>query len=490
MLNWSGESATLVAPAEPPGRIRRWRADQDGRPAIVIQAVLNGVEEARQAGERLRRLAAHPDSSLQAVRGWAVQEKEAWAVTDPEDGSNLATVLRNGPLTPAAAAAVGWWVLTGLEVLHGAGVAHGDLTSANVYIDPSGRVALRNHLFNGGSRASGDDTRSDVEAAGVLVCAALGIPVQGRPGAPLTAAEESAPALARTVRAIANGASGGNVSGARMALAATAGPLLQPAALAAAAGELAARAPLGRPGDRPGAGSAPAEWAAAGAAGSALAPPASPPPAGPAPLPPRRYVASASDFESLREPFDRRRLVVPLAAAAGLLLLAGLGWLVLGAFRGHPTAGSSTSAAATPAARASRAPTAPPAATPAPTPTPRPSGAPTFGPAAAGDVKSVEVKTNGACVAGGQCALEVTVHTTAAGGANVVSWTIRALDSCTGKMTDVGTDKVAEQAGWTTVIGDTTVTLPSARGPLQVAAVTTAPATAASPPLTVGQGAC
>jgi len=225
VLNWSGESATLVAPAEPPGRIRRWRAEQAGRPALVVQAVLNGVEEARQVGERLRRLAAHPDASLQAVRGWAVQENEAWAVTDPDDGSSLASVLRSGPLAPAAAAAVGWWVLSGLEVLHGAGVAHGDLTAANVHIDPSGRVSLRNHLFNGGSRASGDDTRADVEAAGAVVSAALGMPAQGGPGTPLTAAEQQAPALARTIRAIANGASGGNVSGARMALAATAGPL-------------------------------------------------------------------------------------------------------------------------------------------------------------------------------------------------------------------------------------------------------------------------
>jgi hypothetical protein len=292
VLNWSGESATLLAPAEPPGRIRRWRAERDGRPAIVMQAVLNGVEEAREAGERLRRLAAHPDASLQSVRGWAVQEKEAWAVTDPDDGNNLAAALRNGPLTAAAAAAVGWWMLTGLEVLHSAGVAHGDLTSANVHIDPSGRVTLRNHLFNGGARASGDDTRADVEAAGVLICAALGIPVQSRPGAPLTAAEESAPALARTVRAIANGASGGNVSGARMALAATAGPLVQPAALSAAGVELASRTPLGRPGDRPGAAPPAAAWG-----GGHPAPPTAPAPAAPpAPPAPRAAPPQSSSF--------------------------------------------------------------------------------------------------------------------------------------------------------------------------------------------------
>ena len=102
----------------------------------------------------------------------------------------------------------------------------------------------------------------------------------------------------------------------------------------------------------------------------------------------------------------------------------------------------------------------------------------------------MEIEPNGACAAGGQCALEVTVHTTVAGAFNEVSWTIWALDTCSGKMTDIGTGKVTEQTGWNTVIGDSTVTLPSARGPLQVAAVTTAPAAAASPPITVGQGAC
>ena len=40
------------------------------------------------------------------------------------------------------------------------------------------------------------------------------------------------------------------------------------------------------------------------------------------------------------------------------------------------------------------------------------------------------------------------------------------------------------------MIGDRTVTLPASRGQLQVVAVTTAPATAASPQLAVGSGSC
>jgi len=478
VLSWSGESATLVAPAEPPGRIRRWRAEQEGRPAVVVQAVLNGVEEARQAGERLRRLAAHPDASLQAVRGWAVQENEAWVVTDPDDGSSLASVLRSGPLAPAAAAAVGWWVLSGLEVLHGAGVAHGDLTAANVHIDPSGRVSLRNHLFNGGSRASGDDTRADVEAAGAVVSAALGMLAQGGPGGPLTAAEQQAPALARTIRAIANGASGGNVSGARMALAATAGPLVQPEALAAAASELARRTPIGVQPPSPGPGE--------GRGGDVPEPlplRREAPAAAPA-LPPRRYVATASDFEELRPGIDWSRFARPAAIVAGLALLGILGILLVPRLL---SAGSGQTAAITPAAPASQAPTTRPTGA---QPTPRPSGPPSFGPAASGDVKSVLIAPNGACAVGGQCAVEVTVKTTVAAAPNDVTWTIKAYDPCTGRVSDVGADKVTEQNTWNTVIGDRTVTLPTTRGALQVVAVTNAPATAASSPMSVGTGSC
>src|SRR5439155_25881838 len=136
-----------------------------------------------------------------------------------------------------------------------------------------------------------------------------------------------------------------NVSGARMALAATAGPLVQHSALAVAAGELARRTPLGRPGERLGAvppaaawgGGDPAPPATPAAPAAPAAAPGQPPAPGPAPLPERRYVASASDFEPLREPFDFRRLVLPLGALAALLLLAGAGWLAVGALRGQPT---------------------------------------------------------------------------------------------------------------------------------------------------------
>jgi len=440
---------------------------------------MNGPEDAREAGERLRRLAARPDPTLQAVSGWAVQENEAWAVTDPDDGSSLATLLRSGPLPPSVAAAVGWWVLTGLDLLHSAGVAHGNLTADNVQVAPNGQVVLRNHLFIGRSRASSDDTRADVESAGALICAALGIPVQGRPGAPLTPAEEAAPALARTVRAIANGASGGNPSGARMALAATAGAVVQPQGLAAAATELAHRIPLGS--------QTPAPLAPGASSGAIPIAPAPRPETPPPDLPPRRYVATPTDFAELKEPFDWTRLLLPVAGIAALLIVVLVLLAVVPRLLGGGGSENSPTAAATPTPAASKAPTSAPKT---PTPAARPSGPPNFGPASSGDVKSVQLAPNGDCVVGGSCALEVTVRTTLAGAPNDVTWTIKSYDPCTGSLTEVGTDKVTEQNGWNTVIGDRTVNLPSARAQLLVVAVTSAPATAASPPLTVGSGSC
>jgi len=296
--------------------------------------------------------------------------------------------------------------------------------------------------------------------------------VQGGAGAPLSAAEEATPALARTVRAIANGASGGNVSGARMALASTAGPLVQPEALAAAAAELARRIPLGSRTALPAIAPAPAVRA----------------PAAPADLPPRRYVATASDFRELRPGPDWGRFALPAAILGGLILLVALGFLLLPRLLGG---GGAETASSTPAPVASKAPTTGPTTRPtAAQPTPRPSGAPNFGPASSGDVKSVLIATNGACAVAGQCALEVTVKTTTAGAPNDVTWTIKAFDPCTGTLSEVGTDKVTEQNGWNTVTGDRTVTLPNSRGTLLVVAVTNAPATAASPPISVGTGSC
>jgi hypothetical protein len=425
--------------------------------------------------------------------------------TDADEGRTLDDLLKDGPLTPPEAAAVGWSILTGLQVLHEAGLAHGSLDGGHVRINAAGRPQLGGQWFNPARRATSDDLLADVEAAGDLVCRALGIGPHPDPGTGPVAAERDAPALTRTIRAIASGASGANVSGARMALAATAGSLVQPEGIARAAGMLAGRlrgesvaAPVIVPD------------AASDAAGSSapVAPPVAPiavPPARrpqetapqelpvrPAPgVPSQRYVATADDFRQLRRrpSLDLGPLAFPLMVAGGILLALVLLWgaftVVRGLIGGHPAASVTT-----PHPSATARPSTKPSATAAPTPaaTPTPGGAASFGPSSAPPITSVELAANG-CTPGGSCSVEVTVHTSSASGANDVTWTVKARDVCSGNVTDVATNKVTEQPGWTSVIGDNTITVPPGKA-IQLVAMTSAPATAASPLVPVGGTSC
>lgn len=178
----------------------------------------------------------------------------------------------------------------------------------------------------------------------------------------------------------------------------------------------------------------------------------------------------------------RARTIWPLLIA----VIACLGLLALAAAM---VGGRSSSPPRTPASPTSRpsAPTAaPPAAAAAAPKTPAQAPAP---PSTAA-VRSVGLQVNGACAVGGSCDLEVTVSFPTAGTAQLFSWTLQATDTCTGAVSEVGQGQVTAQAGWNHVIGDSTVSLPAARGPVAIVAVTAAPDRAASPPLRVGGGAC
>lgn len=489
MANWTGASVILGEAVDPPGARRRWRATVDGRPAEAVEAALASEAEAAQVAERLRRLSAHPDDSLRPVHAYGRDGRTVWVATDGDPGPSLDGLLEGGALTPREAAAVGWTVLGALQALHGAGVAHGSLGPGDVHVDATGRVRMGGHWFNPARRATTDDLLGDIEAAGALTCAALGIPLHPDPEAGPTAAEREAPALTRTVRAIASGASGANVSGARMALTATAGSLVEPSGIAHAAGRLGARVrgeaipeepPLPTSTPRP-----------------TEAPPPIPAPVAPASTPPAseppravpastRYIATAADFQEAAFAFSLGRLTVPLLVVGGLLVFLALVWGAVGLIR-HTPGRSPVAATSHPAAPAPVPPSASARASAAPTPTPTPTAS--FGPASAPPIQSIEVATSGACAAGASCAVEVTVHTTTASSSVDIAWTVKAYDSCTGQASDVGQNKVTERSGWNTVIGDNVLTLPAGRG-LQLVAVTTAPATAASRPLPVGGSGC
>ncbi len=503
MPDWDGIEGQLHEPLEPAGARRRWRAEAGGRPAIAIEAQMGSARDAAAVGARLRRLFGRQDPRLPELLGWAVEGTTVWVLTSDNVGNrSLAELLRAGPLSPAEAAAVTWAVLSGLEAMHEAGVAHGRISPETVVVDASGAVRLEGGWFTPEARGGAGEMVADVEAAGSVGLAALG--VANTAGGPAGGAELEAPALTRMMRAIASGASGSNVAGARMALAATAGPLVEPEGLARARERLLRRAGAGLvPSAAPVADpiptvldpqveeAAPVRRPRSERPASTLRPPLEQAAAAPAPaVPARHYVATAADFETLDEGFDWARLRVPAIALGIALVLLSLAWVGARALGHHS---SPSSSAGVPAAAPSTF--APASATPRGTPTststsaPKPAAGPSFGPAASGDVKSVAMQVSG-CAPGGSCSADIVVTTTQAAAANDISWTVRAYNPCTGSTSDVGSGHFTEQAGWTTIDVNQALSLPSAKGQLLLSAVTSAPASAASPAVTVGQGGC
>jgi hypothetical protein len=179
-----------------------------------------------------------------------------------------------------------------------------------------------------------------------------------------------------------------------------------------------------------------------------------------------------------------------IAIALGLLLIVVAAIWLIGVALSHrgPASPRPAANAGTPAA--SPAASARPTAAVTPTPAARPSPTPSFGPPSAGSVKSVQMTTSGPCAPGQACSADVVVTTTTATATTNVAWTVRAYDVCTGVTTDLVTDGVTEQVGWNHVESERGFTLPSAQGQLLLAAVTTAPAGAASSTVTVGRLGC
>jgi hypothetical protein len=179
-----------------------------------------------------------------------------------------------------------------------------------------------------------------------------------------------------------------------------------------------------------------------------------------------------------------------IAAVVGVLLVlvvaGGLGTFVISKLMVSTSTGALTVTVSP--STGSRAASPPPAS--APPAAPALATLPTFAPQAQGTIKSVGLSVNGGCAVGGSCALEVTLNFTKAASDTDYAWTFKAFDPCTGTTTDVGTGHFTARAGWNQIISDRAVALPSARGQLQLVAVTTSPDQAESPPLTVGQGSC
>jgi hypothetical protein len=123
----------------------------------------------------------------------------------------------------------------------------------------------------------------------------------------------------------------------------------------------------------------------------------------------------------------------------------------------------------------------------APSAAPEPDGLPVVppAPAAAGSVTGVDLRPLAACAPGAPCDLRLLVRLVPGADPQVVTWSYRVVDRCTGATETVpgGSVTAPAQAGQVAAVG--TLPLPALPA-VAVLAVTDGPAVAASPPVSVG----
>jgi hypothetical protein len=106
-------------------------------------------------------------------------------------------------------------------------------------------------------------------------------------------------------------------------------------------------------------------------------------------------------------------------------------------------------------------------------------------PAAAGGVRGVDLRFLDQCAPGAPCTTRVLVRVAPAAGPQVVTWSYRVVDRCTGAVVPAPGGSVTVPAGGEQVAAVGTVPLPPAQA-VGVLAVTEVPAVAASAPVVVG----
>jgi hypothetical protein len=114
---------------------------------------------------------------------------------------------------------------------------------------------------------------------------------------------------------------------------------------------------------------------------------------------------------------------------------------------------------------------------------------PVFAPPAAGAIKSVTLKAGDSCAIGAPCTFNVVITFSPTGSSHDITWTFKTVDLCTGKVTDFSGGLITADGTWNTTDGNTTVSLPAARGKLAVVALS-GPDVAASQPVVLGSTGC
>ena len=122
-----------------------------------------------------------------------------------------------------------------------------------------------------------------------------------------------------------------------------------------------------------------------------------------------------------------------------------------------------------------------------PSAAPEPDGLPVVppAPAAAGSVRGVDLRPLAECTPGVPCSVRVLVRVVPGAGPQVVTWSYRVVDRCTGAVVPAPGGSVAVPAGQERVAVVGTVALPAAPA-VALVAVTDVPAVAASAPVLLG----
>jgi hypothetical protein len=221
-----------------PGAGQGWKAVLKNGKAVVVHEIPVPAAEAVAAIPRIQRLFENRHPSLSPVLAWGTDPNGLWVAVEPNEGVPLGTILSRGPLTPAAAAALGAGLLSGVSALHEAGISMGGFGASSVRVNGNGEVRLSGHPLAAARGApSQSDLRADVRSSGMAICAAFGVDPAGAPAPP-----NIPPGLVVTMRSMASGAMGPAADRAQGALREMASALLSPDRMVSSQAELALRA--------------------------------------------------------------------------------------------------------------------------------------------------------------------------------------------------------------------------------------------------------
>ena len=451
-----------------------WLADCDGdrvTARVATAAVFDAGSPDRAAGLlRAEEAAALGSPPLVPLLGFAERNEVVWLVSAFVDGVPLARLLSAATLTPVQAGYVAVRLLQGVSQLHEAGLPHGRLNGGNVLVDVDGEPWLTDWVVAPLARGVDEDAPADLTAARAMVSA-----LARNADRPVVRHHSTYDGLMAALDAVGRGEGDPDAAQAARRLehellaavgdaTSMAGPRAEIAALVTT---------LARRSD-------------------GVAHPATHRRAVAVPVPamlPKGRLSEADWSQPRRGRWLRRG--VSLVLVAGLL---GGGFVLArdpvsrlvdrvlghdgqpGASQTGPGGGDPTTSPTTPGAESTSEPTGPAPGTPLPVRD--------LGPAKAGSLTGITVRSLADCVRGSTCLVRATAGIIAAPESRDVAFTLDVINRCTGRISTAGAESVTARPGWTSVYVTIPVQLPKGSS-LAVVALTTAPDRTASPPLLI-----